>query len=85
MSRAPRLGAAAALSAAAALLALATPAAADTNQTTQDPIMLCNVVLLSPGARVDGACEAVQIADQRIVQRDSLTYDVIDALPLTLL
>ncbi|MEE1926800.1 hypothetical protein V1J52_01150 [Streptomyces sp. TRM 70351] len=66
--------------AAAVLLTGAGTAAADSNRTTQKPVMLCNLVLLSPGAQVDGSCRAVQLGDQRIVKQDSLSHGLVDAL-----
>ncbi|MEU2562301.1 hypothetical protein ABZ626_23635 [Streptomyces longispororuber] len=53
-----RLGALAALSTGAAL-AVAPQAVADTNTGTAKSTMLCNIVLFSPGADVDG-CSNVQ-------------------------
>ncbi|MGK5629497.1 hypothetical protein [Streptomyces sp. URMC 123] len=53
-------------------------AVADSNHAQQKPVMLCNIVLLSPGAQVDGGCEAVQISNQHIVKQHSVSQELID-------
>ncbi|GGZ29467.1 hypothetical protein [Streptomyces poonensis] len=52
-------------------------AAADTNTGSQKSTMLCNVVLLSPGAGV-GGCRNVQITSQNMTKRGTANTAVID-------
>ncbi|SFC93221.1 hypothetical protein [Streptomyces aidingensis] len=53
-------------------------AVADSNQTEQRPVMLCNIVVLSPGAQTGDGCTAVQVSGQSIVKEDSVTSALID-------
>ncbi|WP_267242589.1 hypothetical protein [Streptomyces sp. PR69] len=77
--RASFRGAAVSLTTAAvAALAGAVPAAADTNQVEQRPLMLCNIVLLSPGAQVGDGCQALQLSEQGIVKQGSVSSGLID-------
>ncbi|MBT2413417.1 hypothetical protein J7I94_23100 [Streptomyces sp. ISL-12] len=66
------------LTALAAVLANGTEAAADSNQTEQKPVMLCNIVLLSPGAQVGDGCRALQASGQSIVKEDSVSHTLVD-------
>lgn len=66
------------LTALAAALPCAVPAAADSNRTEQRPVMLCNIVLLSPGAQVGDGCQAIQLSEQGIVKQDSVSSELID-------
>ncbi|MGC9497298.1 hypothetical protein [Streptomyces sp. WG7] len=66
------------LTAFAAVLANGTEAAADSNQTEQKPVMLCNIVLLSPGAQVGDGCQALQASGQSIVKEDSVSHTLVD-------
>ncbi|GAA3379540.1 hypothetical protein GCM10020367_63510 [Streptomyces sannanensis] len=70
--------AAVSLTALAAALAGAVPAAADSNQAEQRPVMLCNIVLFSPGARVGDGCQALQLSEQGIVKQGSVSSELID-------
>ncbi|GGM23394.1 hypothetical protein GCM10010129_79740 [Streptomyces fumigatiscleroticus] len=74
------LGPAAALTAAltgAVLAGGAGVAAAGTNTGTQRSTMLCNVVLLSPGADVDG-CRNVQVTGQEMTKKGTANTAPID-------
>ncbi|MFF9899217.1 hypothetical protein [Streptomyces longispororuber] len=71
-----RLGALAALTAGASLAA-APQAAADTNTATAKSTMLCNIVLLSPGADVDG-CSNVQVNGQNMAKKGTLNHALVD-------
>ncbi|WP_165302146.1 hypothetical protein [Streptomyces boncukensis] len=66
------------LTALASVLASAGTAAADSNQAEQRPVMLCNIVLLSPGARVGDGCRALQVSGQGIVKQGSVSSELID-------
>ncbi|KPI13168.1 hypothetical protein OV450_8351 [Actinobacteria bacterium OV450] len=67
-----------ALSGLAAAMACSAPAVADSNQTEQRPFMLCNIVLLSPGARVGNGCQALQISKQNLIKQNSVSSELID-------
>ncbi|MFF9901541.1 hypothetical protein [Streptomyces longispororuber] len=74
--RLARLGALAALSTGAALAA-APQAMADTNTGTAKSTMLCNVVLLSPGADLDD-CSNVQVNGQNMAKKNTLNHALVD-------
>ncbi|GGY95798.1 hypothetical protein [Streptomyces poonensis] len=59
------------------LLAGAGVATADTNTGTEKSTMLCNVVLLSPGADV-GGCRNVQVTGQDMVKNGTANTSVVD-------
>ncbi|GGZ42640.1 hypothetical protein [Streptomyces poonensis] len=74
------LGPATALTAAltgTALMAGAGMAAADTNTGTQKTTMLCNMVLLSPGAHV-GGCRNAQVTGQDMVKHGTANTALVD-------
>ncbi|MFF9896831.1 hypothetical protein [Streptomyces longispororuber] len=71
-----RLGALAALTAGTALAA-APHAVADTNTATEKSTMLCNVVLLSPGADLDG-CSNVQVNGQSMAKKGTVNHALVD-------
>ncbi|MFC5829592.1 hypothetical protein [Nonomuraea insulae] len=79
----------AALAAGAATLAVitaggATTAHADTNSSSQKSTqVLCNVVLLSPGANV-GDCHNVQISNQNMVKTGTSNVSLVDYFGTTL-
>ncbi|WP_033328647.1 hypothetical protein [Streptomyces yerevanensis] len=78
--RQTRLGPAAAVAAAltgTVIMATAGVASADTNTGTEKSTMLCNVVLLSPGADV-GGCSNVQITGQDMVKNGTANTAVVD-------
>ncbi|CAL9304068.1 hypothetical protein [Streptomyces sp. SudanB182_2057] len=52
-------------------------AVADTNTATEKSTMLCNVVLLSPGADV-GGCSNVQVTGQDMVKNGTANTTLID-------
>ncbi|WP_028815355.1 hypothetical protein [Streptomyces flavidovirens] len=52
-------------------------AVADTNTGTQKSTMLCNVVLLSPGADVDG-CTNVQVSGQEMTKNGTANTALVD-------
>ncbi|QEU83571.1 hypothetical protein CP969_01555 [Streptomyces viridosporus T7A] len=66
------------LAALAAVLANGGEAAADSNQTEQKPVMLCNIVLFSPGAQVGDGCQALQTSGQSILKEDSVSHTLVD-------
>lgn len=66
------------LAALAAVLANGGEAAADSNQTEQKPVMLCNIVLFSPGAQVGDGCQALQASGQSILKEDSVSHTLVD-------
>ncbi|MEW1605134.1 hypothetical protein [Streptomyces sp. NPDC093808] len=66
------------LTALAAVLANGAEAAADSNQTEQKPVMLCNIVLFSPGAQVADGCQALQTSGQSIMKEDSVSHTLVD-------
>ncbi|GHE43928.1 hypothetical protein GCM10018785_11880 [Streptomyces longispororuber] len=61
----------------AALMAGSGVAAADTNTATEKSTMLCNVVLLSPGADV-GDCSNVQVTGQNMVKNGTVNTALVD-------
>ncbi|GHE69342.1 hypothetical protein GCM10018785_42360 [Streptomyces longispororuber] len=74
------LGPAAALTAAVTgtvLMAGAGAAVADTNTGTQRSTMLCNVVLLSPGADLDG-CSNLQVTGQNMTKKGTANTALVD-------
>ncbi|MGW0316059.1 hypothetical protein [Streptomyces flavidovirens] len=71
-----RLGPAAALTG-LAIAAGAPVASADTNTSTEKSTMLCNVVLLSPGADV-GGCSNVQVAGQEMAKEHTANTSLVD-------
>ncbi|MFJ7242906.1 hypothetical protein ACIQWB_38140 [Streptomyces olivaceus] len=66
------------MTAVAAALAGGAVASADSNQTEQRPVMLCNIVLLSPGAQVGDGCRAVQVSGQSILKEDGVSHTLVD-------
>ncbi|MQS04486.1 hypothetical protein [Streptomyces alkaliterrae] len=66
------------LAALAAVVASGAQAAADSNQTEQKPLMVCNIVLFSPGAQVGDGCQAVQVSGQSILKEDSVSHTLVD-------
>ncbi|MGD9485865.1 hypothetical protein WDH52_21865 [Streptomyces sp. TRM70308] len=66
------------LAALAAVLANGAEAAADSNQTEQKPVMLCNIVLFSPGAQVGDGCQALQVSGQSILKENSVSRTLVD-------
>jgi energy-converting hydrogenase Eha subunit H len=54
-------------------------ASADTNSNTQKSTqLLCNVVLLSPGAQVGEGCSSVQVSNQEMVKHKTSNASVVD-------
>ncbi len=66
------------LTAAVSALSSAAPAMADSNHSVQRPVMLCNIVLFSPGAQVGDGCSAVQLSEQGIIKQESVSSELID-------
>ncbi|WP_190136866.1 hypothetical protein [Streptomyces longispororuber] len=77
--RLSRLGPLAALTGMSGLAALAgAPAAsADTNTSTEKSTMLCNIVLLSPGADMDG-CSHIQVSGQNMTKQNTPNSALVD-------
>lgn len=75
-----RLTSAALLATASCLASLGTAgtAVADSNQNEQKPVMLCNIVLASPGAQVGNGCQALQVSNQSLVKQGSISHELID-------